>query len=213
MASRTLLICSKPDMMLVISLRPEGILMRLALIFCLTMILGGCLKSRTSASSTQSSSFPVSATLRPSDGSMQMFTASFKDLGGGSKIAEVTLSVMSNNVIPGGRSRWSSNECLVRYDIPENAIWLVPDAGGTWGSHSITAESSSTFSNTQCTVIASASSVQISGDTVTANVGLKFTPKFAGVKQIYTSSKDVSENWSVNRQQPGNFIVSAVGTP
>lgn len=194
-------------------LRSEGIRMRLALIFCFTVILGGCLKSRTSASSTQSLSFPVSATLRPSEGLMHMFTASFKDHGDRSKIAEVTLSVMSNNVKPGGRSQWFSNECLVRYDIPENAIWLVPDVGGTWGSHSIAAGSSSTFSNAQCTVIASASSVQISGDTITVNVGLKFTSKFAGVKQIYTSSKDVSENWSVNRQQPGNFIVSTIGTP
>jgi hypothetical protein len=194
-------------------LRPEGIRMRLALIFCFTMILGGCLKSRTSASPTQSSSFPISATLRPSGGSMQMFTASFKDLGGRSKIAEVTLSVMSDNVKPGGRPQWFSNECLLRYDLTENAIWLVPDVGGTWGSHAITAGSSSTFSNAQCTVIASASSAQTSGDTVTVNVGLKFTPKFTGVKQIYTSSKDVSENWSVNRKQPGNFIVSTMETP
>jgi len=42
---------------------------------------------------------------------------------------------------------------------------------------------------------------------------LKFTNAFAGVKQLYTSSKDVNENWSASQQQNGSFVAFAVKTP
>jgi hypothetical protein len=186
--------------------------MRFALILCFTLILEGCLRSRTVAPVAISSASPVSATLSPAEDSTQMFSATFKDPNGGSHVAEVTLSVMSNNVEPGSRSRWSANECLVRYDIPTNAIWLVPNIGGTWGSHPIIAGSSSTFGNSQCTVIASNSSARISGDTVAVNVELKFTAGFAGVKQIYTAIEDVNGNWNAKPQQFGSFTVASSGT-
>jgi hypothetical protein len=186
--------------------------MRFALILCSTLILNGCLKGRTAASAAVSSASPVSATLSPAEDSAQMFMATFNDPKGASHVAEVTLSVMSKYVEPGSKSRWSANECLVRYDIPTNAIWLVPNIGGTWGSHPIIAGSSSTFSNSQCTVIASGSSAQISGDTVTVNLKLKFTAGFAGVKQIYTAVEDVNGNWNAKPQQFGSFTVASSGT-
>jgi hypothetical protein len=147
-------------------------------------------------------------------GSSQRFTATFKDPKGGSHIREVTVSIMTDKVAPGGRSRWSANECLLRYDIAANAIWLVPDIGGTWGSHPIIGRSSSSFSNSQCTVVASGSSVEISGDTVTVYLELKFTSQFAGPKQLYLASEDVNGKWSANYQQQfGSFTVAAVSTP
>jgi hypothetical protein len=186
--------------------------MRFALTLCLSLMLSGCSKARNSAPAIMQS--PVSAMLSVRVGSAQTFTATLKDTIGGSQIAEVTLSIMSDDVIPGIRSRWSVNECLIRYDIAANAIWLVPDVGGTWGSHAITAGSSSTFSNSQCTVLASGSSAQISGNTVTVNLELKFTAEFAGTKQLYMASEDVNGNWSDNYQQSfGSFIVAATRTP
>jgi len=187
--------------------------MRFPLILCFTIILSGCLKNRTAASATVSSSSPVSAKLSAAEDSTHIFTATFKDPNGASHIAEVTLSVMSNNIGPGSTSRWSANECLVRYDIPTNAIWLVPNIGGTWGSHPIFAGSSSTFSNSQCKVIASGSSAEISGDTVTVNVKLKFAASFAGVKQLYTGSEDATGNWNASPQQFGSFTVANAGSP
>jgi hypothetical protein len=186
--------------------------MRLALILYFAIVLDGCLKSRTTETVTIKSGSPVSATLSPAGDSPQMFTAMFNDSKGGSHIAEVTLSVMSNNIRPGSRSRWSANECLVRYDIPTNEIWLVSDLGGTWGSHAIIAGTSSTFSNSQCTVMASGSSAKISGNTVTVNVALEFAAAFAGAKQLYIASKDVNGNWSANQQQPGDFIAAPTST-
>ena len=184
--------------------------MRFTLILCLTLV--GCSKTRNPAM-TQTAS-PVSAMLSVGIDSAQMFTATFNDPNGGSQIAEVTLSIMSDNIRPGGRSRWSANQCLLRYDIAENAIWLVPDVGGTWGSHSITAGSSSTFSNSQCTVLASGSSAQVSGKTVTVDLQVKFTDKFAGTKQLYVTCEDTKGNWSPDYQrQFSSFIVAAVPTP
>jgi len=187
--------------------------MRISLILCFAIAVSGCTKDRTAVRDKTSPASSVSATLSAGGGPSQIFTAMFEDPDGGSQIAEVTLSVMSNNVRPGAKSKWSANECLVRYDIADNAIWLVPDIGGTWGSHPIIAGSSTAFSNSQCTVLASGSSAHVTGNTVTVHVELKFTNAFAGVKQLYTSSKDVNENWSASQQQNGSFVAFAVKTP
>jgi hypothetical protein len=184
--------------------------MRISLILCFSIALSGCTKDRAGARDKTSS---VSATLSLGGGPSQTLTAMFEDPDGGSRIAEVTLSVMSNNVRPGAKSKWSASECLVRYDTADNAVWLVPDIGGTWGSHPIIAGSSTTFSNSQCTVVASGSSARVSGNTVTVDVELKFTSAFAGEKQLYTSSKDVNGDWSTTRQHVGSFVAVAVKTP
>ena len=188
--------------------------MRFGLILCFSLILCGCSTARNSAPAVMRAASPVSAMLSVDAGSPQRFTAKFKDSNGGSPIAEVKLSVMSNNVLPGGKSGWSAHECLVRYDIATNAIWLVPEMGGTWGSQPITAGTSSTFGNSQCTVMAVGSSAQVSGDTVTVNLELKFTAQFAGTKQLYIASEDVNGNWSANYQQQfASFTVAAGRTP
>ena len=188
--------------------------MRFVLVLCLGPVLWGCSKARTADHGPAQSASPVSAVLTVIAGSSQRFAASFQDPKGGSHIKEVTVSIMSDDVPPGGRSRWSANECLVRYDIAANAIWLVPDLGGTWGSHPIIAGSASSFSNSQCSVMASGSSVGISGNTVTVNLELEFSPKFAGPKQLYLASEDVNGNWSANYQQRfASFSVAASPRP
>jgi hypothetical protein len=185
--------------------------MRFAVILCCAIILDGCSNTRIAAPATSS---PVSVTSSPGRGSAQIFTATYKDPNGGSQIAEATLSIMSNNVLPGSRSRWSANECLVRYDIATNAIWLVPNVGGMWGYRSITAGSSSTLNNSQCTIMASGSSAQISGNTVTVKLEVTFPAEFTGTKQLYMGSEDVNGNWSANNQQQfGSFTVASATSP
>ncbi len=185
--------------------------MRVAVILCCSLFLDGCSNTRTVALATAS---PVSVTPSSGRGSAQTFTATYKDSNGGSQIAEVTLSIMSDNALPGGKSKWSANECLLRFDIATNAIWLVPNMGGTWGDRSITAGSSSTLSNSQCTVKASGSSAMISGDTVTVNLEVTFPTRFAGTKRLYMGSEDVNQNWNANYQQQfGTFTVAAATSP
>src|SRR5581483_5935761 len=115
--------------------------------------------------------FPSSVTPSSGSGSAQLFTATFTDSNGGGDIAEGVLNIMSN-VVP-GTAGWSAHECLLRYDISTNAIWLVPDAGGNW-SGPITAGTSSTLSNSQGSVMTVGSSTQISGNTVTINFLVTF---------------------------------------
>jgi len=184
--------------------------MRFAVVLCCALVLDGCLNIRTAPGTAS----PVSVTPSAGRGSTQIFTATYEDPNGGSQIAEATLSIMSNNVLPGSRSKWSANECLVRYDIVSNTIWLVPNMGGTWGYHPITAGSSSTLSNSQCTVMASGSSAQISGNTVTVNLEVTFPAEFAGTKQLYMGSEDVHGRWSAkDKQQFGSFTVAAATSP
>ena len=183
--------------------------MRFALALCSGLILVGCSKARMIVPSTTQSS-PISVISSASTGSSQKLAATFEDPNGGRHIKEVTVSIMSDKAMPGGRSRWSSNECLIRYDIETNGIWLVPDLGGTWGSHPIIAGSSSSFSNSQCTVLASGSSANVSGNTVTVTVEVRFTPRFAGLKHLYLGCADINGNWSTNYQQQfGTLTVEA----
>ena len=180
--------------------------MRLAVVICCALVLNGCSNTRTTARGTAS---PVSVTPSSGRSTAQIFTAKYQDPNGGSQITKATLSIMSNNVLPGSRSKWSANECLLRYDIATNAIWLVPNMGGTWGYRSITAGSPSTLSNSQCKVVASGSSAQISGNTVTVNLEVTFPAEFAGTKQLYMGSEDVHGRWSAkDKQQFGSFTVA-----
>lgn len=184
--------------------------MRFAVILCCSLFLDACSNTRTTVPATVS---PVSVAPSSGRGSAQMFTATYKDPKGGSQIAEATLSIMTNNVLPGSRG-WSAEECLLRYDIATNAIWLVPNAGGKWGHSSITAGSSSTLINSQCTVMASGSSAHVSGNTVTVNLEVTFDADFAGTKRLYLGSEDVNGNWSANYQkQFGSFTVVAATAP
>jgi hypothetical protein len=184
--------------------------MRFLVALFFSLILEGCSKSQIAAPLTMKSAVPVSVSPSSGSGSAQMFTATYQDPRGGSHIAKAALSVMGNNVRPGGKSGWSTNECLLRIDLAKNAIWLVPNMGGTWGYHPIVAGSSSTLSNSQCTVLASGSSARILGNTVTVSFEVKFAPDFAGEKQIYLQSADVDGKWSANYQQQfGSFTVAA----
>lgn len=187
--------------------------MRLLLALCSTLILAGCSKSWTAAPLTMKSAVPISVSRSSGSGSTQMFTATYQDHKGGLHIAEATLSVMKNNVRPGGQTGWSTNECLLRFSLAKNAIWLVPNMGGTWGYHPIVAGSSSTLSNSQCTVLASGSSARILDNTVTVSFEVKFAPNFAGEKQIYLQSADVDGKWSANYQEQFGSFTVAVPAP
>jgi hypothetical protein len=157
------------------------------------------------------SAFPSGVSPSSGSGSAQLFAVTIGDPNGGSDVAEAVLNIMSN-VIPGSTG-WSAHECLLRYDFATNAIWIVPDAGGAW-SGPITAGTNGTLSNSQCSVLASGSSAQVSGTTATAKFLVTFTATFAAAKQLYLEGEDVRGNWSTNFQQLfGNYSVAATASP
>jgi hypothetical protein len=178
-------------------------------VFCFVLILAGCSKSSVTAPLTMQSAVPISVVPSSARGPAQIFTATYQDPKGGSHIAKAALSVMTNNVQPGSKSGWSTNECLIRFDLTQNAIWLAPNMGGTWGYHPVVAGSSSTLSNSQCTVMASGSSARTLGNIAIVSFKVKFAPEFAGEKQLFLQCADISGKWSANYQQPfGSFTVA-----
>jgi hypothetical protein len=183
--------------------------MRFVVACCLTIVLAGCSKLWIAAPLTMQSAIPVSVTPSSGSGSTQIFTATYLDPKGGSHIAKATLSVIASSVQPGSKLGWSTNGCLIRFDLTQNAIWLAPNMGGTWGYHPIVAGLSSTLSNSQCTVMASGSSARALGNMVIVNFEVNFAPEFTGKKQLYLQCADVSGKRSANYQRPfGSFTVA-----
>src|SRR5246500_3644136 len=164
-----------------------------------------------SASMHAQSASPLSVTPGSSSGSAQLFSVTISDPNGAGDVAEGVLNIMSN-VVP-GTTGWSAHECLLRYDFATNNIWIVPDAGGAW-SGPITAGSSATLTNSQCTVFAAGSFKQSSGNSVTANFQVTFTGGFAGAKQLYLEGEDIRGSWNTNfQQQFGSYTVSTTASP
>jgi hypothetical protein len=183
--------------------------MRFIAALCLTLVISGCSKSWFAAPMTMKSAVPVSVSPSSGRGSTQTFTAVYRDPKGGTHIATATLAIMNMDVRPGSKAGWSTNGCLLRFDLQKRLISLAPNVGGTWGYHPIVAGSSSTLSNSQCTAMGVGSSSKVAGDTIIANFDVAFAPEFAGEKQLFLQSADMEGRWSANYQQSfGSFTVT-----
>jgi hypothetical protein len=156
---------------------------------------------------------PVAVTPSSASGSEQMFTATFTDENGGSDAESISLYIM-NGVAPGARTGWSANECVLLYSIHTGIIQIVQDSGGSFAPVTATAGSSGTVSNSQCAVIAAASSASVSGNTLTVNMFVTFTPAFSGAKQLYLEAVDNENNFSTNFQTLfGTYNVTSTLSP
>jgi hypothetical protein len=175
------------------------------------VLLVGC---RRVAPMRMDSSTPVGVAISPDGGFGQRFAATFQDPKGGSHIREVTVTVMSGALRPGDQKKWSANECVMRYDVQEQEIALVPNMGGMWGTHPAKAGSSARLKNSQCTVLVAGASSQISGKSLTVKLAVEFAPEFAGEKRVYLSSEDAEGVWSANYQQAfGSLTVADLKMP
>jgi hypothetical protein len=175
------------------------------------VLLVGC---RRVAPMRMDSSTPVGVVISPDGGLRQSFTATFQDPKGGSHIREVTVTVMSGALRPGDQKKWSANECVMRYDVAAQEIALVPNIGGMWGTHPVKVGSSAMLKNSQCTVMVTEASSQVSGKTLTVQLAVEFAPEFAGEKRVYLSSEDAEGVWSANYQQAfGSLTVADLKMP
>jgi hypothetical protein len=141
----------------------------------------------------------VSVTPSSGGGSSQTFAFTFTDPNGASDIVTAYMDVNAS-LVPNGA-------CYLSYTHASNTISLASDAG-TWQS-GLSVGSSGTSSNSQCAINAGASSVSMSGNTLTLNLALSFASGFAGAKNIYMDVKDATldSGWS----QKGAWTVP--GTP
>jgi hypothetical protein len=114
----------------------------------------------------------------------------------------------------------SRNACYLAY-VPSAALLvLVNDAGEAGGpfAGSLVFPSAATISNSQCTVHGAGSSVSSSGNTLTLNLDLSFSPAFHGRHLVHLASRDLLGNttgwqplglWHIPRSLPADPAIEA----
>jgi len=150
---------------------------------------------------------PTAVSITPSSGSVasQMFALQFSDTAGAASLQTLYIYFTATFVNP------AANSCLVWYNVPANQINLIQNGGTTW--FTATPGSATTLQNSQCSLNVAATTVTMSGNTLTLNLAMTFLPAYAGAKNIYMYAADVSganSGW----QQLGTWTVPpAAGVP
>jgi hypothetical protein len=133
---------------------------------------------------------PAAVSVTPSSGSgaSQTFAFVFSDAIGATDIQSVQLDISAALTAAGA--------CYLYYSRGSNQIQLANDSG-SFGAP-LTVGTAGTMQNSQCTLDAGASSVMLSGNTLTLNVALSFKPAFAGAKNIYMEAQNATldSGWS-----------------
>jgi hypothetical protein len=148
---------------------------------------------------------PASVSVTPSAGSgaTQTFTAVFSDPYGAADISYVNLLFQTQ--ITG------VNACWVQYTRASNLVDVVADSGlGYAGLAAVGAPG--IIQNNQCSVDTGASSVTISGNTLTFNVAVTFKGVFTGTKNIYLNvfnNANATSGW----QAKGTWTASGALPP
>jgi hypothetical protein len=141
---------------------------------------------------------PGSASLGPSVGGVsptrsattgQTYTFTFTDTNGYADLAVV--DVLTNNALNG------IGACYVAFahtSATSGYLYLVDNAGdgGYAAGSPIALPSSSTLSNSQCTINGAGSSVSASGNTLTLNLAITFSSSFAGNQVFYLAARNNS---------------------
>ncbi len=121
---------------------------------------------------------PTIGSLSPNSGTglTQTFTAVYTDPGGTSDFK--TVSILFNGFVTG------SNGCYVQYNPGNNNLYLENNTGNaTTGP--IQPGSSSTLSNSQCTISGTGTSVSKSGNSLTVAWNITFSSTFVGSKNVF----------------------------
>jgi hypothetical protein len=143
---------------------------------------------------------PTAVSVVPNSGSAlhQTLSYTYSDDNGATWIGSV------QNVINSSLA-WA-NSCSTFYDNGSKVIYLLNDAGTSWGTSMVMGQPG-TLSNTQCSLNVGTSSAVPSGNNLTLNLDLTFlSPAFAGTKNLYTSVQDqqgLDSGW----QMPGSWTV------
>lgn len=142
---------------------------------------------------------PEGVSVTPSSGAAnsQTFRYLFRDWDGAADLQWVY--ALFDTAISG------ANACYLRYRRSDNTLWLRNDANNNWLGP-VTAGSSGTVENTQCTLAASGSSAVASGATLQLDVAVAFKGAFTGNKNIYLYAIDNSGQVS-GWQQRGTWTI------
>ncbi|PWT99083.1 MAG: hypothetical protein C5B51_27915 [Terriglobia bacterium] len=127
----------------------------------------------------------VSVTPSSGSGSSQTFAATAADGGGPTVITYI--SVLFNTGLNG------ANACWVLYNRAANTLQLANDAATAF-SAPITIGTSTSVSNSQCTVNALTASSSSTGNNLTVNIPLVFAGAFTGAKGTFAIAYDSTLN-------------------
>lgn len=150
---------------------------------------------------------PEAVSVSPTGGSgtAQNFQFTFRDGDGFEQLGWVH-ALIHNSLV-------QSNGCYLRYTRADNALWLRTDAGTAWLGP-VPPGGSSALENSQCRLVASASSVSESGITLTVNARLEFKGPFAGAKSVWLNAIDTTNrtsNWQLRGAWTvGGFLPEAL---
>jgi hypothetical protein len=95
--------------------------------------------------------------------------------------------------------------CYVSIDLVNKTLLLLNDAATAWQGP-ITLPTAGTLANSQCTINGGSSSIALSGNNATVNLGLSFAAGFGGAKTVYgyaQAASGLNSGWTAL----GNWIV------
>jgi hypothetical protein len=119
----------------------------------------------------------VSLTPNTGAGNGVTFQAVYSDPNGAAALNEILLQV--------NYTQSSANACYVYYNPQANLLYLANNAGTAWMTPGLTPGVAGTASNFACMLFSGLSSVTGTGNDLTLNVSLQFSPAFLGNFNVY----------------------------
>jgi len=135
-------------------------------------------------------------------GTSQTFIFSYSSVSGASYLSKVygQFGTNTNGV----------SACYIQYDAVANIVYLEADNGTAYAG-SIAPGSTSTVSNSQCTIGGSAFSVTASGNKLLLTMPVSFSSSFVGTKNIYGYALDkggLNSGWQTLGTWTNNGIIN-----
>ena len=142
---------------------------------------------------------PSTVSVSPSSGSgaSRTFALQYSDSQGAANLQQAWVYFNATLANP------ASNACLLYYNAGTSQINLLNDNATAWLPATVGA--ATTLENSQCSLNVAATTVTLSGNTLTLNVPLTFQAAFAGAKNVYLHAVDeagTNSGW----QQLGAWI-------
>jgi hypothetical protein len=139
----------------------------------------------------------LSITPASGSGTSQTFTLQYYDTSGAADLQQAWVYFNATLANP------ASHACLLYYNVATNQISLLNDSGTVW--QAATPGAPVTLQNSQCSLNAATSAVELNGSILRWTVTMTFTPAYAGTQSIYMHALDaeLTSLW----QQYGTWTV------
>jgi hypothetical protein len=162
---------------------------------------------------TSGASSTVSVSPSSGSGTNQNFALQYSETAGAASLAQVWVYFNATLANP------ALSTCMLYYNPATNQINLLNNNATVWLPATLGA--ATTLQNSQCSLNVAASTVILSGNTLTLNLAITFQPAYAGAKNIYLHAVDISGSksgweplgaWTVafNAGTPGTVSATAI---